>query len=447
MFVSEQQEIQMGLEADPSIVASFGVYPDSGLQRYVAGLGQRLASQTERPTLPWTFRVVDDPAVNAFAVPGGFIYITRGIMAHMNSEAELASVLGHEIGHVTARHSAQQMSTQQLAQVGLVAGAVLAPKLQNVLGVAGVGLQLLFLKFSRDDEREADDLGLRYMVRGGYDASEMPDVYVMLDRMSAASGGDGLPGWLSTHPNPVDRQQRIEVKLDSIRQTNGTVNQAQYLRRLDGLVYGPNPREGFFREQEFFHPDLRFRLDFPAGWATANQKQAVLAQSPNKDALMQLTLASERSAVDAASAFLAQEGVQGGPVRSSSINGLSAASASFSATTQEGTLRGLATFVEHGGAVYQLLGYGVASTWGSYESTVDRSFESFRVLTDRSALGVQPLRLDVVTLDRTLTLGQFNQRYPSRVPIETVALINGVELASTFPRGTPVKRVVGGPLP
>ena len=127
-LISEAQEIEMGREADKDVVASIGLYPDESMQHYVQALGARIAAATERPNLPWTFRVVDDAAVNAFAIPGGFIYVTRGIMTHLNSEAELAAILGHEIGHVTARHSVSQMSKQQLAQVGLAAGMILSPE-------------------------------------------------------------------------------------------------------------------------------------------------------------------------------------------------------------------------------------------------------------------------------------------------------------------------------
>ena len=310
MLVSESQEIAMGREYDPQVVAAFGLYPDSAVQNYVSGIGLRMAAVSERPDLPWTFRVVDDPIVNAFAVPGGYIYITRGIMAYLNSEAELASVVGHEIGHVTARHSAQQMSQQQLAQVGLVAGAVLVPQARDYLGVAGAGLQLLFLKFGRDDERQSDDLALRYMSRTGYDVRESPDVYEMLRRVSAASGGGQVPNWLSTHPDPEDRRERIQAQIDSLEPApNATVNRAEYLRLIDGMIYGANPREGFFRENVFLHPDLEFRLDFPAGWQTANSRQAVAAVSSKEDAILQLTLASGASPESAARAFLSQEGI------------------------------------------------------------------------------------------------------------------------------------------
>src|SRR5439155_757503 len=165
-LVSESQEIQMGREYDREVTASIGLYPDSALQRYEQQFGSRLAATSERPGLPWSFHVVDDPVVNAFALPGGFIYVTRGILAHLNSEAELAGVVGHEIGHVTARHIASRMTKQQLAQVGLVVGSIASPQLERYAGLASSALNVLFLKYSRDDESQADHLGLRYMRRG-----------------------------------------------------------------------------------------------------------------------------------------------------------------------------------------------------------------------------------------------------------------------------------------
>jgi predicted Zn-dependent protease len=449
MLVSESQEIQMGQQSDPAVIAQYGLYADEGLQTYIAGLGARLAARSERPDLPWTFRLVDDPVINAFALPGGFIYITRGILAYFNSEAELASVMGHEIGHVTARHSAQQMSQQQLAQVGLIAGVVFLPEDWSslMLNVGGAGLQLLFLKFSRDDESQADDLGMRYMVRADYDAREMPGVYAMLNRVSSAGGGDRMPQWLSTHPDPLNREQRMLQHLDTLGQNGTVVNRDAYLRRLDGLVYGVNPREGFFRETVFLHPDLRFRVDFPTGWKTANYKAGVVAASPDEHARMQLTLADGATADAAARAFAAQEGIQAGASRPATSHGLRTVALNFAAATEQTQLRGLATFIEYGGNVYQLLGYTAEADWAGYQGAFTAAHASFQELTDPAALRVQPLKLSIVPLDAAMTLQRFHQRYPSQVSLDEVARLNGVDPAATLARGTLVKRVVGGPLP
>ncbi|GIW52434.1 MAG: peptidase M48 [Gemmatimonadales bacterium] len=447
MLVSEGQEISMGREADPQIINEFGLYPDSQLQAYVEGLGRRLASLSERPHLPWTFRIVDDPIVNAFALPGGYIYISRGIMAYFNSEAELVSVLGHEIGHVTARHSAQQLTQQQLAQVGLVAGVILAPELADFAGLAQAGLGLLFLKFSRDDERQADDLGLRYMSAAGYEPGEMPKVFAMLARVSAAAGGGRVPGWLSTHPDPEDREERIRRQVAQLSSAGGLVNREQYLRRLEGMIFGANPRHGFFRDQLFMHPDLRFQIAFPSGWRTSNQRQGVYAQSPERDALIELAIAEAASPQAAVADLLARRNVTGGPVRSHAVNGFPAASARFRVVSERSTLSGLVTAIAYEGNVYRLIGVADEARWSAHAAVVARSFETFDRLTDRAALEVQPLRLSLVTLERPMTLAEFARRYPSQVPLATLALLNGVTEDTSLPAGTVLKRVVGGPLP
>src|SRR5262245_14453077 len=188
MLVSEGQEIQMGAAYDSQVVVSIGLYPDPAVQTHVAELGKKLAATSERPNLPWTFRVVDDPSVNALAIPGGHVYITRGILAHMTNEAELATVMGHEIGHVTARHTAQQMTQQQLAGLGLAIGTIASSRIAQYAGQASQALQVMFLKFSRDDENQADQLGIRYSSRANYDSREMIHVMQMLDKIQAQSG-------------------------------------------------------------------------------------------------------------------------------------------------------------------------------------------------------------------------------------------------------------------
>jgi predicted Zn-dependent protease len=447
MLISEAQEIQMGREYDPQVVASIGLYPDAALQQYIQQLGARLAATGERPGLPWTFRVVDDPAVNAFAVPGGFIYVTRGILAHLNSEAELASVVGHEIGHVTARHTVSQMSNQQLAGLGLAVGSIVSSGFARYAGLANSALGILFLKYSRDDESEADDLGLRYLRRTTWDAREMPVVFQMLEQMSASEGGSQLPTWLATHPSPANRREHIAALLAATPQTGTVVNRDSYLRRLDGQVFGENPREGYFQGSQFSHPDLRFRLTFPEGWATLNGKQAVVAVSPGKDAVVELGPAEGTSADAAARAFLAQEGITGGSTSRTTQSGLRAVSAPFGATTQNGTLRGMVLFVEHGGSVYGLLGYAPDARWPTHQAAIERALRSFQPLTDRAALNVQPQRLDIVKLDRRTTIEALARQRPSPAPAATLALLNQVGLQTPLESGRLIKWVVGQPLP
>jgi predicted Zn-dependent protease len=213
------------------------------------------------------------------------------------------------------------------------------------------------------------------------------------------------------------------------------------------MVYGENPRDGFFREALFLHPDLEFQFQFPAGWTAVNQTHAAIAQSPNQDAMVQLSLSDATDAVTAVNAFVGREGVNGGRATTSLVNGMQTASADFTAQSEQTALHGRVSAVEYDGRVYQMLAFSVQAQWAGYESVVTGSLSSFQRLTDRSALDVQPMRLDIVRLDRSMTLRQFNERYPSVVSIDTVATINQAEQYTAFHEGDLVKRVVGGERP
>lgn len=447
-LISEAQEIQMGRDADKDVAASIGVYPDERLQQYVQTVGASLASRTERPSLPWTFRVVDDAAVNAFAVPGGFVYVTRGILSYLNSEAELAAILGHEIGHVTARHSVNQMSKQQLAQIGLIAGMVVSPQVAQFGNLAQTGLGVLFLKFSRADESEADNLGMRYMLNGGYDPRQMIDVFRMLEGVSQQADTAGrLPQWLSSHPNPENREAWAERSVAALNRDLSTlaVNRPPYLQRVNGIVFGENPREGIFQDTLFRHPDLAFQLRFPSGWKGSNEKQAVGAISPNQDAIIVLQLASGSSARQAAQQFFSQQGVEAGTEWRREIGGFPAASSTFRAQGEQTVIRGLVAWVEYGGRVFRILGYTSEQQWPAYEQAFTQSLGSFARETDPAVLNVRPRRLELVSLSRPAALADLLRQYPSTVSPQLVTLINNVQPGATLRAGEMFKRVVGGP--
>jgi predicted Zn-dependent protease len=433
------------------VAQTIGFVDDPGLQSYVAGIGKRMAAKSERPDLPWEFHVVNDAAVNAFALPGGFIYVTRGLLASMNSEAELATVLGHEIGHVTARHSVQQISKAQLATLGLGIGSIVSPEVAQFAGLASQGMQVLFLKYGRDAENQADELGFRYALGQNYDVREMANVFETLNRASQM-GGDGgrLPEWLSTHPNPENRVKRTEERLDTLHASlaNAIVNRDQYLREIDGLIYGEDPRQGFFEGAMFYHPDMRFQLRFPEGWKAQNTPSAVVAISPKEDAIVQLGLAGDASPREAATQFLSQEGVQAGNGSTSSINGNPAATSYFQAQTQQGVIEGIVSFISYGGKTFGLLGYTAQGNLQAYDREFQESIRSFDQLRNSAALSVKPAVLQLVRVPSQMTLAQFNQQYPSTISIEELAIIN--ELAgpeTVVPRGRTLKRVVGGRAP
>jgi predicted Zn-dependent protease len=445
-LVSEAQEIEMGRQGAAQVEQSIGLVPDTALQAYMQRLGAQMAQRSERPNLPWRFGVVDDPTPNAFALPGGFIYFTRGMLTLMNSEAELASVLGHEIGHVTARHQVTAISRAQVAQLGLGLGGVLFPQLEALGGVAGAGLSLLFLQYGRDAERQADDLGFRYALELRYDVREMASVFASLSRLGGEQRS-AVPAWLQSHPLPAERIQAVEQRVAAIDPFPADLRagRPEYLTRIDGIVYGVNPRNGFFRDGLFLHPDLRFQLRFPAGWQTQNLAQAVMAVSPQQNAAMQLTLSGDPTPEAAAQRFLQQQGIQPGQASRQTINGLPAVVATFRAQTQQAVVQGIVGFISYENRVYNLVAYSQVAVAAQFQPVFQQSIGSFAPLTDAAVLGIQPNRVRIVRLTESLTLAEFNRRFPSAIPIAELATINRVASAETvIPAGTLVKRVVAG---
>jgi predicted Zn-dependent protease len=445
-LVSESQEIQMGQQFSRQVEASMPLLDDPGLQGYVESVGLELAAVSERPDIPWSFKVVDDPVVNAFALPGGPVYLTRGILAYFSSEAEMAAVLGHEIGHITARHSVEQISRQQLAGLGLAVGSALDRNVARYSGLASQGLQVLFLSYGRGDEHESDMLGVRYAGRGGYDVRESVTMHEKLDRIAAMSTTRGIPDWLSTHPSSEDRIDRLQAIVDTIPAemlARAELGRGSYLAEIEGLVFGEDPRQGFFRDELFLHPDLRFQLRFPRGWETANLPSVVGSQSPNDDAIVQLTLAEGESHVGAANDFFALDGVRRGQVVRETINGHPATIGSFQAQTDQGALEGIAAFVEYGGRIYRIMGYTVSGRLGSYRQTFLASIRSFEELTDRAALAVEPMRIELYRLERQASIAGLARRKASPVSLEKLAVLNGVAEDATLAAGTIIKWVVG----
>ncbi|HEU4459162.1 MAG TPA: M48 family metalloprotease [Methylibium sp.] len=286
--MSEEAEVAEGAKAHEQVVQQYGRHDDPKLAAYVDELGQRLAKHSHRPQLKWTFTVLDSPELNAFALPGGYVYVTRGILATMESEADLAGVMGHEIGHVTARHGAQRATRQQQAGIGVLAASVLGA----VLGIGDVANQVsqgvaagYVASYSRDQELQADRLGAEYLAKTRYDPKNMVDVIQVLksheqyaaDHAKAAGRGEREGAdWLASHPSN-------ETRLQDIRSIAASYPQAAYaddargrfLRAIDGLPFGESRAQGVTRGQHFFHEPLGFALTAPAGWQVQNAQAAV----------------------------------------------------------------------------------------------------------------------------------------------------------------------------
>ena len=449
------QERQIGTEADQQIVAQYGVYDDPALAAYVSGIAQNTleTSAYSAPTTPaeirstpFTFRVLDSPVVNAFALPGGYVYVTRGLLAYLNNEAQLSVVLGHEIGHVLARHGSQQAQRAQLGQFGVLGAAVLGGIVtgngrvaEGIAQYGGQGAQLLLMSYGRDAEREADQAGVAYAGFAGYDATQASGFFRSLQRLGAESGS-AVPNFLSTHPDPGERAQTI-LQLAAQGQNGTTVDAAEYLRRIDGIILGEDPRQGFTEGSTFYHPELRFQFDYPDGWRVQNSPQAVQIANPSGNAVIQMTLVQQTSAQAAAQALASQQGVQSGGVRTATIGGNRAAVVEGAATTQQGVLQFSATFIEYGGSVYQILGLAPQAAFAQNQRAFQQTGQSFRRLTDSRYLNRQPTRVNVTTAQRGATIQSLIRglTLPGGITAEDIAIMNEVNLTDPLPAGQAIK--------
>ena len=452
ILMSEEQEIALGAQSDPAVVAQFGLYPDEKLQNFIKEKGEAMAAISHRPELDYTFRVVDSPVTNAFAVPGGYVYFTRGILAHFNNEAQFAGVLGHEIGHIAARHSAQQQSKSTLAQVGLIAGMIISPELAQMGDAAAQGLGLLFLKFGRDAERESDRLGVEYSTKIGYDADEMADFFMTLQRQQEGNGA-ALPGFLSTHPNPGDRYNTVNQLAGEWKQklnlTTAKVNRDSYLRMIDGLVYGEDPRQGFVENNTFYHPELKFKFPIPGGWGHMNSPQQFQMAPKDGKAMMSLSLAPGESLEAAAQQVLQGYGLQPAESKKVTVNGLPAIAIIATPQPQQQqqqqqqqNLRVLMYLIQYGGNIYNLMGVTTSTDFNAYFPLFSATMEGFATLTEPDKLKRQPERIEIKTVPQNTTLAQAFRIFNVKdTRMEELAILNGMQLTDPVQKGMLIKVV------
>ena len=446
MLLSESDEIQLGNTTDKSIVEMYGIYDDADLRRYISDRGNKMVAISHRPNLKFEFKVMDSPVINAFAVPGGYVYITRGILAYLNNEAELAGVVGHEIGHVTARHSAKQYSNAQLAQLGLGLGSVLSEDFARYSGLAAQGIGLLFLKFSRDNERQSDDLGVEYSTKVGYDAREMANFFVTLDRMQGKESSGGLPDWFATHPNPADRIVKIRSEAQIWQQKTGaadlTINRDVYMNKINGIVFGPNPRQGFTENNMFYHPDMKFQFPLPAGWATTNLPTQVQILSADEQAAIVFSIAAQKSAADAASGFITGTKATVSSQEDLRVNGMPAKRLRSSLAGQSGPLEILSYFIEKDDAVFMFHGFTAQTLFQQYQSVFEATMKGFATLTDRQKLTVKPDRIRIRKVEKTVTLEQALRNFGTpESKLQELSLMNGKELNESLTSGTLIKTI------
>jgi predicted Zn-dependent protease len=449
MLISEQDEIEMGRKYDPEIVQMYGVYNDPKLSKYIDNIGQKMVKISHRPNLKFEIKVMDSPVVNAFAVPGGYLYITRGILAYLNDEAQLAGVMGHEIGHVTARHSAKQQSKAQLAQIGLAAGSIFVEGFDQYAGLAGQAVGLLFLKFGRDDESQSDQLGVQYSTKVGYNAHEMAGFFHVLDELSGGNNG-GLPDFLSTHPNPADRVVNVNKLADKEQKkysgTTFVINRDNYLNHIDGIIFGNDPQQGFSENNVFYHPGLKFQFPTPQGWQVNNLPSQVQMVASDEKAVMIFKLEATESETQAATKFITDNKLQVISQKTVNVHGSSAQEIIATANTQQGVLQLMAYYIKKDNNVYSFLGYSAQADFQNNEAAFKTTMGGLQTLTDKSKLNRQPDRIKVRKVTSNTTLENALKSFGiTGDDLQKHALINdAMKLSDPVAAGMMLKTVAKG---
>jgi predicted Zn-dependent protease len=443
MLLSRADEIALGAQTDAEIVQMYGIYDDTQLNTYVNTLGMRITPHTHQPDLPYSFKILDTDVVNAFAVPGGYVYLTRGILAYINSEAEIAGVIGHELGHVNARHTAKMMSQAQLAQLGLQLGSAISETFARFAGFAGFGVQLLFLRFSRDHEREADNLGVEYASKSGYDATGMASFFETLERMHPSDGG-GIPDWFSTHPNPQGRIKAVRSKTAEWQSTLGfktyKLDKANYIKQLDGLVFGPDPRQGYTANHVFYHPEMKFQFPIPSGWQVNNLPTQVQMISPDQKGIMLFTVLSASSLDEAITQFTSNTAATILQRDAGNTNGFQCILI-HSEIQGEQPLRLLSNFILFDQSIFVFHGFSSPADFESFASPFFQpTLKGLKRLTDNNKIAVKPVRIHVQTIQKPVTLADLltQQRITSEQQ-GTIAIMNGMQLNDRLSPGTQIK--------
>ncbi len=449
VLMSEQQEIALGAESDPQVIAQFGLYDNAALQGFIEAHGQEMVRVSHRPDLKFHFRIIDSPVVNAFAVPGGYVYFTRGIMAYFNNEAEFVGVLGHEMGHITARHSVEQYTKSTIAQVLLIGGMVVSKEFRAFANEAQTAMGLLFLKYSRDNESQADGLGVEYSTKVGYDAHQMADFFKTLKALSDDSG-NSIPTFFSTHPDPADRYNKVDQAATEWQakdpRTTYKVNMDSYLKKVEGMVYGEDPRQGFVESGVFYHPELRFQFPVPNNWQLVNSPTQVQMAPSNGKALMIFTITKGNSLQSAAQTTATDLQLTVLSSRQITVNGLSALEVYSEQVTedpstgQKSSISVKSVYVQYKQDIYVFHGVSLPQDFQGYVSQFDKTMTGFKELKDQSKINVIPERIKLVSVKQGGTIAQALQA--NGVPsnrVKEFAIVNGMEQSAQVKAGTLIK--------
>lgn len=444
VLMSEQDEIALGRNTHKEILQQYSVYENPGLQAYVSRVGEELAKNSHRNNLIYRFTIIDSKDINAFALPGGYIYITRGLMAYLNSEAELAAVLGHEIGHVTARHSVRQYSAAQLTSIGTALGSIFIP------GMNQVGSQLLQILgsallrgYGREHELEADKLGAEYVAKTNYDAGAMLDVIRVLknqeifgNQRAKAEGREvqNYHGLFSTHPDNDTRLQEVISHADKYQNKAGTKKGEElYLKSIDGLIFGDNPEQGITRDNNFYHEMLNFSLTFPSNWNITNLPEKLIITAPQGVATQQMLLQDINKRISPKEFMIQRLGLK--DLRNDKqldINGLQAHTGIATINTGAGQRAARITVIYFNNQAYILLGVTKdPKTMSHYDAAFMQTASSFHRMTDNERALAKPLRLKTIKSTPETNFKSLAEQSPlEKYQEDQLRLLNGL-----YPKG------------
>lgn len=454
VFMSEQDEITLGRKTNQQVLQQYAVYDDKELQDYVQQVGQKLAAKGHRSDLVYRFTVLDSKEVNAFALPGGYIYITRGIMSYLNSEAELAAVLGHEIGHVTARHAVRQYSAAQMANIGATLGAIFIPGMNTAAGNQLTQLfgTALLRGYGRDHELEADELGAEYLARVGYQPEAMLEVIRTLksqesfEIMAAREEGrepNIYHGLFSTHPDNDTRLKEVVGHANKYHDPNLTYRGRDiFLQKTDGMIFGDSPREGILRGRNFYHPDLGFSLQLPQDWNVTNRPDQLLISAPGGAAIMQMAVEDINKRIPPREFMTTRLGLKSlSGDQALNIHGNQAHTGLAPINTSFGQRTARFTVIYFDNRAYILVGVArEAKAAAKYDQEFLSTAQSFHAMTVNERELAQPLRLKVIQAEA----GDSFSKLASQSPLKTYAeeqlrLINGRYPRGQIEPGTAVK--------
>ena len=450
VLMSEQRELEIGEREAAQVKQEMGIVSDPALQRYVDAVGQRLARVSPRHDLKYDFQVVNMEEPNAFALPGGHIYVSRGLLAITNDEDELANVVGHEVGHVAARHAATRetraLGLGILSALGvLVAGALGGAPAAQVVGqmgqLAGAGL---IASYSRGQEREADVLGQRFAAAAGFDPHAMPSLLRTLEaEVQLEQGNERRPSFFDSHPATPERVADASARAGGLPWTRATpiaASRRDFLGRLQGLMVGPDPAEGVFRGARFLQPALGFALQFPEGWKTQNARDAVATLSPREDALLILEVQGQGDDPrQAANAFFEKNRVQVDASRALRIGALDAFHAQGSVSSESGPRALDVTWIAYRGTVYRVAGVTTASAYSAYQDDFLGVARSFGPLAAADRESVTERRLDFVAAQAGETLSALGARTGNAWSVQETTVANALPADARLQAGQLLK--------